>query len=232
VKNIVTAIFLFFILINCCLTANLPGERFEFTEATNTTEPQIDASTEIPTLTKTVKPTATSTHTQSPTETPTKTVTKTQLPTATLKNDSTQETIPGITTAYIKSIMEEQNFECEIAYSPINSDPYYKWECRREDLNKSMLLEMWATSFSSVTLVRTRIIQFSSPSVNVAINYLGFISTLPYDGSNPQKAKEWVEDTIPKISGDGDVRETIIGNVKFQLYGSSSNYSLKIGNDL
>ena len=80
--------------------------------------------------------------------------------------------------------------------------------------------------------IRTRIIQFVTPKDSIAIDYLGFLATLPYDGSDPQQAREWIENTLPRITGNGDVKETIIGNIRFQLYGSSSNMSLKIGEDL
>lgn len=194
-----------------------------------------------PTSTETISPSKTATQTKTVTKTATETATNTHEPTFTANKKSPTKTntpepegnvITGVTPAYLQVMLEEQNFECEVVYAPTDTDPYYKWECRREDSSKSLLLEIWSTSFGFINLVRTRIIQYGTPEDNVAINYLGFIATLPYDGSNPQQAREWIEETLPTLTGDGDVRETTIGGVRFSLYGNDQNISLKIGEDI
>jgi hypothetical protein len=46
---------------------------------------------------------------------------------------------------------------------------------------------------------------------------LGFIASLPYLNSNPQKAKKWVVDNISKKT------KIEINGVKFELIGNSKN---------
>ncbi|NPV92088.1 MAG: hypothetical protein HPY50_15080 [Firmicutes bacterium] len=53
----------------------------------------------------------------------------------------------------------------------------------------------------------------------VAKGFLGFSSTLPYDGSDPAKAKEWVEKNISKANQPGKPITTTIGQVEFTLAG-------------
>lgn len=140
--------------------------------------------------------------------------------------------IPGISPVEIQKNMEEQGFECEVVYEAIPSDPYYKWECRKETSFELMLVDYWSTSLYTVDLVRASINQFGVSDDSIAYNFLGFMATLPYDGSNPQQAMDWVATTLPTIYVAGDVREMEIGNVNFQLYGIPSARSLKIGDDL
>jgi len=205
-------------------------------------------------LTETAKPKSTTTITPSITAAQTKSATETQ--TATIKNTATvtktdkplytaTDNVPavtntteidsnimsGVTPAYLQVLLEEKNFNCEIVYAPISTDPYYKWECRKEYFSKSILLEIWSLSIINISTIRTRIIQYGTWDDSVAINYLGFIATIPYDGSNPQQARNWVENTLPTLTGDGDVREVTIGDIKFRLYGNDQNISLKIGED-
>jgi hypothetical protein len=147
-------------------------------------------------------------------------------PTTTLT--SIEGKLPGISPNEIQKNMEENGFECELAYEPAPSDPYYKWECRKETSLELMLVDYWSTSLYTVDQVRAIINQFGIPDDSIAYNLLGFMAALPYDGSNPQQAKEWVALTLPTIYVAGDVREMEIGNVNFQLYGIPSVRSLKI----
>jgi len=225
----------FFILLMALLLLGCSPTEAQIQEDIDLTE------TARPTSTQTITPSKTITKTKTATSTVTTTATKTQEPTYTAtKKRPTRTNTPepesnvmhGVSTGYIQVMLEEVNFDCEVVYAPTSTDPYYKWECTREDLTKSMILEMWSPSFEFISLIRTRIIQYGTPDDSVAINYLGFIATLPYDGSNPQQAKEWVENALPTLTGDGDVQETIIGGIRFSLYGNEQNISMKIGEDL
>ena len=70
---------------------------------------------------------------------------------------------------------------------------------------------------------------FGEPDDDLALSYLGSIATMPYAGSNPKEAREWVEATLPTLTGQGDVREKSIGGVEFILYGMPIAMTLEIG---
>lgn len=53
----------------------------------------------------------------------------------------------------------------------------------------------------------------------VSKGFLGYCSTLPYDGSDPDKAKEWIEKNIGNANQPGKSITTTIGNVEFKLAG-------------
>lgn len=188
--------------------------------------------TRTPTITFTPSPSNTSTMTPTPTNTATVTPTMTPSPTATVTATPLVGKIPGLTPVDVKLNLENQGFDCELIYAAIPTDPYYKWECKKDSFSNSMLVEIWSTSIMTVDLVRASIVQYDSPSNSLAIDFLGFVATLPYDGSQPQQARAWVETTLPTITRAGDIRITNIGGIKFQLYGIPSARSLTIGEDL
>ena len=68
----------------------------------------------------------------------------------------------------------------------------------------------------------------SSSHIKNAVEILGFIATLPYDGADPNKARQWVYDTLPQLQGQGDIREMEINGVKFTIYGIPTFYTLLI----
>lgn len=151
----------------------------------------------------------------------------------TISTDSyTRGKLPGLSPDEIKINMEKRGFECDLEYEAIPSDPYYKWNCRKETSLELMLVDYWSTSITTVDLVRASINQFGIPDDNISINFLALMATLPYDGSNPEQARDWVASNLPTIKSAGDVIEMEIGDVKFQLYGIPSARSLKIGDDL
>jgi len=54
----------------------------------------------------------------------------------------------------------------------------------------------------------------------VAKGYLGYAATVPYDGADQEKAKAWVEANVKAANKQGKVLSTVIGPVKFELYGT------------
>lgn len=57
----------------------------------------------------------------------------------------------------------------------------------------------------------------------VAAGYLGYCATVPFDGAEPEKCKQWVEDNIAKCNEAGKIEKTKIGNVEFSLYGTGNS---------
>ena len=71
--------------------------------------------------------------------------------------------------------------------------------------------------------------QFGTPDNELAADFLGFMATMPYDGADPQSARNWVEGTLPTITTSGDVRDATFGGIKFLLYGIPSARFLEFG---
>lgn len=58
--------------------------------------------------------------------------------------------------------------------------------------------------------------------VSSAKTYLGFAATIPYDTSDSNSAKTWVQENIPSVA-DGESVSSTFGDAKYELYGTSTN---------
>ena len=168
---------------------------------------------------------------------PTQTPTNIQEPTSTSSFADTQEVpelglLPGLQPIDVELNLENRQFNCELVYVPEENYPDFKWECISETAQYYMLVEIWSKSLVTVDLLQSTILQFGTPDAELAANFLGFMATMPYDGAEPEKARTWVEDTLPTIIVSGDVREATFSGVKFQLYGIPTARFLEIGKDL
>jgi uncharacterized ParB-like nuclease family protein len=57
---------------------------------------------------------------------------------------------------------------------------------------------------------------------------LPYVATVPFEGNQPQKAKAWVTDNLPKLR-QGEPVEIAIGGVRFTLFGNgSTNANLQL----
>jgi len=97
----------------------------------------------------------------------------------------------------------------------------YVWSCV-QDLG-TVLLEAEAYSYAGVRvdIVRAEISGYFD--IKSAVQFLGFVATLPYDGSDPDKARLWVAENIGKPHA-----EIIIGPVWFELRGDGSFVELSM----
>ncbi len=53
-----------------------------------------------------------------------------------------------------------------------------------------------------------------------ALNYLKYCVTLPYDDSNPELAQSWIEENLFEVVSPETSKSIVIGNAKFELYGT------------
>ena len=65
---------------------------------------------------------------------------------------------------------------------------------------------------------------------DTASEFLGFVSTMPYDGSDPVSARTWVEDSLTKLTGEaGNTQSTTLAGVPFLLYGPEAARTMEMG---
>ena len=81
-----------------------------------------------------------------------------------------------------------------------------------------------------VDFIDTTVLQFTTPSNEIAATLMGFVATMPYENAKPEDARTWVENTIPTLSGEpGGGKEMVFAGVKYLLYGSPTALTLQIG---
>lgn len=165
-----------------------------------------------------------------PTETPV--ILSTEIPTIsptgspTFPPTSSKEAfyIPGITTGDITGNLKNMKFDCDEMQST-EPDGIFQ-SCHRKDSSFEIRVEILGKDVVRVDSIDAGIMIKSSSQVKTAIDFLGYMATLPYDDSDPEKARNWVTATLPTLTGQGDIRELIIGKVKYTLYGVPTFYTL------
>jgi len=63
---------------------------------------------------------------------------------------------------------------------------------------------------------------------SLAEGYFGYCATVPYDGAEPEKAKQWVVDNVSKAIKPGNVLSSQIGPASFEMFGTEYIRTLRI----
>ena len=183
------------------------------------------------------QPASVQAHTQlNPTQ-PAPTVPPTSPPTApkptiappTPKPTSITGILPGLLPADVTVNLEQRRFKCGHAEQLKN---YFVWTCNRKEVDTEVSVLVYGRTLVTVDYIDSAILQSISPNDEIASSILGFIATMPFDGSEPQKAQAWVKATLPTIKQSGDVREAKFGGVDYRLFGWPPARNLQIGNVL
>jgi len=177
----------------------------------------------FPVSNATVRPTYTPkpTETRSPTPTPTATFT----PTSTAGPG-----LPGISMSAVTGRLEnEKGFACEERGS---SPGPILWMCDIQVGNDLWYhVDLYGSPGIEVTNLLVSVFQ-TYPDNAKAVDILGFVASLAYNGSVPSEARAWVVETLPSIQSVNDVREKFIGRVRFRLYGGPQGRYLEMGEPL
>lgn len=199
---------------------------------TGTPSPTMTASANRASPSRTPPYTATPSPSFTPTSIPTSTstrITPTTQPTQTHTVAPTQYIagLLGLNPADITINLEDRGFECTNAQTITGG---YVWTCEEDMISYLMRVDIYSFStIVSVDYIDAGIGFFEEPNNDLAISFLGFIATAPYDNAEPIAAREWVETTLPTITSPGDIREAEFGGVKFQLFGPPTSRYLEFG---
>ena len=92
-----------------------------------------------------------------------------------------------------------------------------------------MRVDIWGRDTIGVDWIQSAVLQFANPDKEFAASFLGFMATMPYHGAVPEEARNWVETTLPSLTGQGDRREKVFAGVKYSLYVISTGFHLVMG---
>jgi hypothetical protein len=133
--------------------------------------------------------------------------------------------LPGLSPRNVTVALEDQKFTCtEVKKRAV----YYERTCSRGVPGVEVFLVVISGRTPSVVdFIEASIQQYENPKNEIAIEILGPVVGLPYDGAVPDEAKAWVESTVPALSGG--TQETTLGGVKYVLYGTLTKLTLEMG---
>ena len=126
----------------------------------------------------------------------------------------------------INQFQNEKGFACKQEGSA--TDPVL-WMCDIQSGNDLWYhVDIYGTSTVEVSNLLVSVFQ-TYPEDEKSIDIIGFAASLPYNGSNSSEANKWVSQTLPGLQSLDDVREKIIGGVRFKLYGGPQGRYLEMG---
>ena len=133
--------------------------------------------------------------------------------------------LPGLSPRNVTVALEDQKFTCtEVKKGAV----YYERTCSRGVPGVEVFLVVISGRTPSVVdFIEASIQQYENPKNEIAIEILGPVVGLPYDGAVPDEAKAWVESTVPALSSG--TQETTLGGVKYVLYGTLTKLTLEMG---
>ena len=150
-------------------------------------------------------------------------------PTFTPEPTATEEStalLPGLKPANVTVKLEQRGFTCD---SLEQVQIYYARTCTKDSVDYSLRVDIYGREAFAVDLIESSVLQFANPDKEFAASFLGFMATMPYDGAVQEEARNWVETTLPSLTGQGDVREKVFAGVKYRLYGIPTAFTLETG---
>jgi hypothetical protein len=164
---------------------------------------------------------------EAPTSHPvTDTPTETTLPTITTAPTAAPR-VPGLSPIDVTLNLEDRDFTCS---EPERGDLYFTRFCRLEEPLYTFEVGVYGRELFTVDLIEAIALQFTSaPSDDIAAPFLGFVATMPYDGSSPLDARTWVEENIYALTEAGNELTAEFGDVQYRLSGIPTSRILEIG---
>ena len=130
--------------------------------------------------------------------------------------------IQGLTRVDVTINLERRGFQCSGQQFMRNR---VAWVCRSAALDGSyeFTVDIQGASSTQIDFVNAIALNYGSrPTEQVAVDFLGYIASVPYEGSRPAEARQWL---IQNIAAGG---EMTIGTAHFRLFGSGRNRNLQI----
>src|SRR5262245_45341029 len=122
--------------------------------------------------------------------------------------------------------LKQRGFTCDAMEEML---PYYLTTCRKGTVDYSLKVDIWGREVLAVDVIQSTVLQFANQDNEFAASFLGDMATMPHDGAVQEEARNWVETTLPSLTGQSDVREKVCAGVKYRLSGIPTAFSLEIG---
>jgi hypothetical protein len=143
-------------------------------------------------------------------------------------------TLPGLTAADVTINMENKGFECGGMQI---GEKYTTWACEstlaplgdaQRHTVTDVVLQVTGDGPSEIYSVDTTVLVYDrAGNDELAGELLGYVATIPYEGSQPELARAWVENNVSQVD-KGVVKRQTFGGVDYELYGPRTVRILEI----
>ena len=121
--------------------------------------------------------------------------------------------IPGLAAVDVHGNLTDKGFTLE---KELSANPS-RWTCKQTTSSYEYEAIAYGKMASQITKIDATVLNYSTKDTGeIAVDFIGYIATLPYDGSSPAQAREWVKNNINNST------TTIIGTVKFEIFANSA----------
>lgn len=104
--------------------------------------------------------------------------------------EKNEPTIPGLTAADIKLNLKDKGFACS---GPDSLVDLVEWVCEDKTNSYQYTVEIVGESAFKIYVVTATAVNFTGQGVtDQDIQFLAYIASMPYEGAQPQEAKDWV----------------------------------------
>ena len=168
-----------------------------------------------------------STFTAAPTNLPIPEATLTSPPAET-PNSTVIGQLSGLSPVNVTVNLEQQKFTCTQVKKGVM---YYERTCLK-GLPSTALFQVVISGREPfiVDFIEASVRQSENPDTKIVTEFLSFMGSMSYDGATPEDARQWVENTIPTLSGKPDeAQEAVFGGVKYVLSGPPMVLTLEMG---
>ena len=142
--------------------------------------------------------------------------------------------ISGVTPTGLQAKLRLRNIACSSRNNNmLDGQSFYSWSCSRDDYDIQYFVTITSQDLDNVDAIHAAVLQTSIPTGKLQASFLGYVATLvfPKQPALAAEARLWVEKTLPILTGEsGDIHNTSIGGIDFQLFGPASARTLFIGN--
>ena len=131
--------------------------------------------------------------------------------------------IPGLTPQDVYLSLENRGFTCSEP-EVMGHENDVRWTCERQEAKGRYLVEINSRDANSVRLLKAWVISREPPARADALaqDFLGYVARVPYEGAQPDEAKEWVEQSV------GRKASAEFGGVSYTLGTKAGRRSLEL----
>jgi hypothetical protein len=104
--------------------------------------------------------------------------------------------IPGLTPQDVYLNLENKGFKCSEP-ELMGPEDDVRWTCERHEAKGEYMVEINSKDANSVRLLKAWVISHEPARTDaLAEDFLGYVARVPYEGAQPDEAKEWVEQSV------------------------------------
>lgn len=127
--------------------------------------------------------------------------------------------IPGISAVDLHGNLTNKGFKLEKKLDP----KMCYWKCSYHTNEYEYIATAYGDSPTKIYKIEAVVLNYSNKNISsIAKDFLGYIATIPYDGSKPLEAKKWVITNINKNS------KKSFGKVEYQIVKSNKSIILTL----